>query len=412
MRLVFGLVMCLGLLACGPGVSTPSQPRPSEMRVSAATQAAFDRWVAAFKPRAGAKGVSERTLTRAFANVRYRPDVVQKDRNQAEFALPIWDYLALTGSPERIAKGKAALRKHARVLDQIEARYGVEKEVVVAVWGVETRYGETRGDIPVIDALSTLAFDGRRGAFFEAQLVEALKILQRGDITPAAMQGSWAGAMGHTQFIPTSFQAYAVDFDGDGRRDIWDDNPVDALASTAAYLARFGWNKDVPWGVEVTLAPGTDTSLAGKSRRLTPAQWAARGVRGLNGQAVPDYGPASLLLPAGANGPGFLIFDNFITLSRYNAADAYVMGVGHLSDRLKGKRAIQGRWPIGDRALNRAERTEMQRRLTRAGFSTQGSDGLIGPNTTNAIRAYQSARGLKVDGYASLALLQRLRRGL
>ncbi|MEL6702120.1 MAG: lytic murein transglycosylase, partial [Pseudomonadota bacterium] len=221
--------------------------------VQSTQEQAFHAWVRAFRPRATRVGISTRVFDAAFRGVRYNREVVEKDRNQAEFSLPIWDYLARTGSDERIRQGKAALRKHARVLDAIEARYGVEKEVVVAVWGVETRYGDLRGDIPVIEALATLAYDGRRGKFFEAQLIEALKILQSGDVPPARMMGSWAGAMGHTQFIPTSYAAYAVDFDGDGRRDIWADDPVDALASTAAYLARFGWRKGQPWGVEVRL---------------------------------------------------------------------------------------------------------------------------------------------------------------
>ncbi|MEL6609535.1 MAG: lytic murein transglycosylase [Pseudomonadota bacterium] len=379
--------------------------------VQSTQEQAFQAWVRAFRPRATRAGISTRVFDAAFRGVRYNREVVEKDRNQAEFSLPIWDYLARTGSDERIRQGKAALRKHARVLDAIEARYGVEKEVVVAVWGVETRYGDLRGDIPVIEALATLAYDGRRGKFFEAQLIEALKILQSGDVPPARMMGSWAGAMGHTQFIPTSYAAYAVDFDGDGRRDIWADDPVDALASTAAYLARFGWRKGQPWGVEVRLTRGFDTGQARRSIKRTPAQWAARGVRGLDGTAVPNYGRASVFLPAGATGPAFLIFDNFTVLERYNAADAYVMGVGQLSLRLRGWRDIQGRWPVGERALTRREVQDLQMRLTRAGFSTDGADGLIGPNTTAAIRAYQRARGLKVDGYASLALLERLKRG-
>ena len=223
------------------------------------------------------------------------------------------------------------------------------------------------------------------------------------------MTGSWAGAMGHTQFIPTSYLAFAVDFDGDGRRDIWAEDPTDALASTAAYLKRSGWTKGQPWGVEVKLPRGFDYTQANRKTKKSPAAWANAGVVGINGRAVPNYGRASILLPAGARGAAFMIFDNFRAIERYNAADAYVIGVGHLSDRIKGGPPIQASWPEGDRALKFAERKELQQRLTNAGFSTQGVDGRIGPNTINAVRRYQRAQGLIPDGYASLALLQRLR---
>ncbi|MEM6277460.1 MAG: lytic murein transglycosylase [Pseudomonadota bacterium] len=409
-------ILSLVLLAVpGAGLSStmaaapPTAPVGAAVPVQASKEQAFQQWVRNFNARALSRGFSERLLEQAFRGVRYNTEVIGKDRNQAEFSLPIWDYLARLVSDDQVRNGERALRRHRRVLDRIEARYGVDKEVVVAVWGAETRYGTTRGDIPVIEALATLAFDGRRGRFFEEQLWEALRILARGDTTAANMRGSWAGAMGHTQFIPTSFQAYAVDFDGDGRRDIWADDPTDALASTAAYLQRFGWRKGQPVAIEVRVSQGFDSGLARRSLTLSPAQWAARGVLGLNGQAVPNYGQASVFLPAGTRGPAFLIFNNFKVLERYNAADAYVMAVGRLSLRLKGFGPIEGNWPVGERPLNRREIEEMQQRLTRAGFSTDGADGLIGPNTTNAIRSYQRARGLPVDGFASLELLESLR---
>ncbi|MDZ4135808.1 MAG: lytic murein transglycosylase, partial [Paracoccaceae bacterium] len=223
---------------------------PDVVQVAGSDQG-FQRWIAQFRGRALANGISGRTYDRAFDGVRYNTDVIARDRNQAEFTKTIWEYLDSAASDKRIENGKDALRKHRRVLDQIEARYGVDKEVVVAIWGLESAYGEFRGTNPIIEALATLAYDGRRGKFFEQQLVASLQILQAGDTTPARMTGSWAGAMGHTQFIPTSYLAYAVDFTGDGKRDIWSDDPSDALASTAAYLARFGWQKGRPWGVEV-----------------------------------------------------------------------------------------------------------------------------------------------------------------
>jgi len=374
---------------------------------SSASAARFQSWVQGFRARALGQGISSRTFDAAFQGARYLPDVIEKDRNQAEFVKPIWEYLDSAVSTKRVRNGKAALRQNRRVLSEIEGRYGVEAAVVVAVWGMESAYGEFRGDTPVISALATLAFDGRRGRFFEQQLVAALRILQSGDISADRMTGSWAGAMGHTQFIPTSYEAFAQDFRGDGRRDIWSDDPTDALASTAAYLARSGWQRGQPWGMEVQLPGGFDYGQAGIQKPVTA--WNAAGVRGVDGKAVPNYGNARLLLPAGARGAAFLTFRNFQVIERYNAADAYVIGVGHLSDRIKGGPAIQADWPEGDRGLRFAERQELQRRLTQAGFNTKGADGIIGPNTIRAIKGFQQSKGLIPDGYASFDLLRRLR---
>jgi membrane-bound lytic murein transglycosylase B len=371
----------------------------------------FDHWIAGFRGRAAAQGITGATFNAAFRDLRYDTTVIERDRNQAEFTRTLWDYLDSAVSATRIENGRNALRQHGAVLSEIEARYGVDKHVVVAVWGMESSYGSNRGNMPLISSLATLAYDGRRGAFFEEQLIAALKILQNGDITPERMTGSWAGAMGHTQFIPTSYLSFAVDFRGDGRRDIWSDDPTDALASTAAYLANHGWDRSQPWGVEVRLPQGFDYGQTGKSTTRSPAEWAAMGVRANNGQPVPSYGPASILVPAGARGAAFMIFRNFTAISRYNASDSYVIGVGHLADRLRGDPAIQASWPRGDRALLQVERQELQERLTQAGFSTQGVDGRIGQNTIDAIIAYQRARGLTPDGYASADLLERLRRG-
>lgn len=369
----------------------------------------FARWIEGFKGRARAQGISARTLEAAFRGVQYDADIIRRDRNQSEFTKTLWEYLDSAVSDTRVRNGKAALRDHRRTLQQIERRYGVPAEVVTAVWGLESAYGTFRGNEPLVQSLATLAYDGRRGRFFEGQLIAALKILQAGDISPRQMTGSWAGAMGHTQFIPTSYLAYAVDFDGDGRRNIWSDDPTDALASTAAYLARFGWESGKPWGVEVRLPRGFDYGQTGDRIKKSPGEWARLGVRAMDGSAVPNHGAASILVPAGARGAAFMIFKNFNVIERYNAADAYVIAVGHLSDRIAGGPAIQANWPRNDRALRFAERKELQQRLTRAGFNTQGVDGKIGPNTIAAVRAYQRSRGLTPDGYASLDLLQRLR---
>ena len=258
-------------------------------------------------------------------------------------------------------------------------------------------------------ALATLAYDTRRGPFFEGQLLAALTIVQSGDTGATAMTGSWAGAMGHTQFIPTSYLAHAVDFTGDGRRDIWSDDPTDALASTAAYLANAGWQTGRPWGVEVTLPPGFDYGETGERVKKPVTDWQALGVRMADGGPLPDHGPASVLLPAGALGAAFLIFANFQVIEKYNTADAYVIAVGHLADRIAGGPPIRAAWPRQDRALKFDERVELQQRLAAAGFDPGAADGKIGPNTIAAVRAFQRSIGAVPDGYASLAMLQKLR---
>ena len=370
---------------------------------------AFSRWIDGFRSRARAAGIRDSVFNAAFQGVRYNTDVIQRDRNQSEFTKQIWEYLDSAASETRVRNGREALAKHRRLLSEIEARYGVEAEVVTAIWGLESAYGSYRGDRPLIESLATLAFDGRRGRFFEQQLIAALQIIQSGDVAPSRMTGSWAGAMGHTQFIPTSYLSYAVDFRGDGKRDIWSEDPTDALASTAAYLARFGWRKGQPWGVEVTLPRGFDYRQTGERIKKSPAEWASMGVRDMNGRQVPNHGPASILLPAGAQGAAFMIFNNFHVIERYNTADAYVIGVGHLSDRIGGAGPLKSGWPRGDRNLRFVEKQEMQRLLTARGFNTQGVDGIIGPNTIQAIRRFQSSVGLTPDGYASYEILRRLR---
>ncbi|GAA6200815.1 lytic murein transglycosylase [Aquicoccus sp. SU-CL01552] len=371
--------------------------------------ARFQAWVRAFKRRAASQGIRRDVLDRAFAGVHFDPEVIRLDRNQSEFVKPIWEYLDSAVSDSRISNGRNALQEHRAVLDRIERDYGVDREVVLAIWGMETNFGGFRGRNNVVRSLSTLAFEGRRASFFEAQLIAALRILQSGDTTPDRMTGSWAGAMGHTQFMPTSYLEHAVDFTGDGRRDIWSEDPSDALASTAAYLKRFGWTKHQPWGVEVRLPQDFDFRLAQRTITKSPADWARMGVVGMDGKPVPNHGAAAILLPAGGRGAAFMIFNNFKVIERYNPADAYVIGVGHLADRIAGGGPIRATWPRGDRGLSFTERKEMQKHLTAKGFSTAGIDGRIGPKTMAAVRAYQLANGLLPDGYASLELLKRLR---
>lgn len=405
--------------AVSTGLAPDRSPRPAfrpfnaeenvATVISADQSVTFDQWITDFKNRADRAGIDVGILDQAFAQVRYDPEVIRRDRRQSEFTKTIWDYLDTAVSGARIANGTAALNNNLGVLKEIEAAYGVEKEIIVAIWGLESAYGGFRGTHSVITSLATLAYDTRRPDFFEGQLMAALAILQNGDVRAAGMTGSWAGAMGHTQFMPTSFLDHAVDFNGDGKRDIWSDDPRDALASTAAYLKHFGWTYGQPWGVEVRIPDGFEYTLANRDITKLPSEWAALGVVTMDGAAVPDHGRASVLLPAGNLGAAFLIFENFEVLENYNTADAYVIGVGHLADRIGGGPAIQSGWPRSDRALTLDERLELQTRLTAAGFDTVKIDGKIGPLTINAVRAYQVASGLIPDGYASPGLLERLR---
>lgn len=401
----FGLTASV-LTSCG-GADAPTGV--SVTRAKAVPNPAFDAWVASFLPRAAGQGISPGTLERAFRDVGYLPTVIEKDRNQTEFTRTLEDYLAIAASDDRVKDGRANLRKQGSTLAAIEGQFGVERQYILAVWGLESRYGERRGDIPVISSLSTLAFDGRRGAFFEKQLIAALRILERGDTVPERMTGSWAGAMGHTQFIPTSYLAYAVDFTGDGRRDIWSEDPTDALASTAAYLRRSGWRSGQPWGMEVRLPGGFDTSLAGRGRTRSSQSWAAMGVTDTSGRALPNFGTAAVLMPQGSGGPAFATFRNFNVILRYNNAVNYGIGVGHLADRITGMPPVQAAFPPDATGMSIDDRKELQTRLTAQGFDTQGADGVIGSNTVAAIRAFEASSGLPVTGEPSISLLRRLR---
>ena len=393
-----------------PGLAAAQTILPDPVagaEVEMGSQAGLDAWVEGFRPRALAAGVTASTFDAAMRAVAFDPKVVERDRNQNEFSKTIWDYLDTAVSEDRVALGLKAIERNRALLERIEAEYGVEKEVVAAVWGLESAYGAYRGDMPVLGSLATLAYEGRRGAFFEAELIAALKIVQAGHVERFA--GSWAGASGHTQFMPSSWEKFAVDFDGDGKKNLWSDDPGDALASTANYLRFWGWTKGQPWGVEVTLPEGFDYDQTTERVVKPVSDWQALGVRLVGGADLPEHGPGSILLPGGYRGAAFLIWPNFQVIEHYNTADAYVVAIGSLSDRLGGRAAIQHGWPRALRALTLEERRELQELLDRAGFDPGGVDGRMGPKTVAAVKALQKARGVVPDGYPSLEVLGLLR---
>ncbi|PWJ21986.1 lytic murein transglycosylase [Jannaschia seohaensis] len=396
------LTLVLSTTACAQPVTSP---RPA---MRGAASPSLDAWLAGFRETAQAAGISDATWTRATRGLAYRADIVRRDRTQSEFTKTVWDYLDTAVSDARIRNGRAALAYHRADLDRIEATHGVPAEILVAIWGLESSYGAFKGDTPTLEAIATLAFDARRAALWEREFLAALQIVERGEAVPATLRGSWAGAMGHTQFLPSSFLAHAQDWDGDGRRDIWG-TPVDALASTATYLKANGWQTGRPWGTEVVVPEGFDYLLTGERTTKTGAEWAALGVRARSG-ALPEGPGISIRVPGGHQGTAFATTPNFRALESYNTADAYVIGVGHLADRIAGGLPLIDSWPRGDRALTFDERVEMQRRLAAAGFDPQKFDGLVGPLTLEAIRRWQAARGLVPDGYMSPQLLARLRR--
>ena len=353
--------------ACGGAPIATAQAASADPAARVAANAGWDRWVASYKGRARAAGIPANVVERGFRGVGYLPGVIERDRNQTEFKRSFEDYLAIVANEKRVAAGRSAFARHRSTLQSIEARFGVPGEIVAAIWGVESNFGTRRGTIPVVSATSTLAYDGRRGAFFEKQLTAALRILQTGDTTADRLVGSWAGAMGHTQFIPTSYQAYAVDFTGDGRRDIWSDDPTDALASAAAYLARSGW------------------------------QTGALAARESDSGMQPDPG-----------GPRFATGPNFRVIKRYNNSDSYALGVSYLAGRIGGAGPLRASFGPDRYGLTQDQRVALQEQLTAAGFDTGGADGVIGPKTRKAISAFQRSVGLQATGEPSAALLARL----
>lgn len=364
----------------------------------------FEQWLSEFRRFAATQGISEATLVTALDGVRYRDRVIELDRYQPEFVRPIWEYLDSAVSDTRVNTGRERFEENRQTALEMQQRFGVPAEIVVAIWGIESNYGSNFGDFSTIEALATLAYDGRRRDFARGELLAALRIIEQGDISAERMKGSWAGAMGHTQFIPSSFEAYAVDGDGDGHRDIWGSIP-DVMASTANYLARAGWQTGQPWGVEVVLPTSFDYS---QTERLSSAEWSRQGVRALEGE-LPGFESAAIVIPAGAQGPAFLTGPNFRAILRYNNATSYALAVATLADKIAGRDGIQQSWPRGEAALTRDDVKELQQRLNEAGYGVGGADGVMGPNTREGLRAFQRQQGLTPDAFATQSLLERLR---
>jgi membrane-bound lytic murein transglycosylase B len=388
-----------------PGVPA-SQPKTPQAAEPASVQQSFAEWRQAFRAEALAAGISGELFDRAFAGISPDPAIITADQSQPEFTRPVWQYLEGALSEQRVRSGQRLLREHASTLERVEARYGVDRHALVAIWGLESNFGQIMGDKSVIRSLATLAHEGRRPAFAKSQLIAALQILQSGDVQPQQLRGSWAGAMGQTQFIPTTYNTHAVDFDGDGRRDIWNSAP-DALASAAHYLQASGWKRGQRWGAEVRLPDAFDYALADSEIRKPLAEWRRLGVRDV--PAGDGDATASLLLPAGYRGPAFLIMDNFRAILRYNNSSSYALAIGLLSERFDGGGRVLADWPRGEQPLSRTERLELQERLALQGFDPGTPDGIIGANTRKAIRSFQQRLGWPADGHPTQELLGRLR---
>lgn len=402
MRIGAGLAAALVLAVVGnPAPASAAPPHTSD-------HAAYRKFVEEFRAAALRHGIPGPLYDRAFRGLTPDPEVIERNDRQPEFVLPPSHYVAMTVTDTRVREGRAKLSEHAADLERMERRYGVDRRVLVAVWGMETLYGALRGHRNVIRSLSTLAYKGRRAEFGRKQLLAALAILEAGDVALPRMTGSWAGAMGHTQFIPTSYAAYAVDFTGDGRRDIWD-TPQDALASTANYLRRNGWVPGRPWGHHVTLPERFGADAAGPEGEREVREWRRMGLRRADGLAFPHPGDkAYLYLPAGTDGPAFLLRRNFRSIMRYNPARKYALAVGHLADRLRDEGALLA-WPDGARPLAEAHRKELQRLLAAKGYDIGKVDGILGPRTRAAIRDYQKEKRRRADGLPSPELLELLR---
>ena len=373
----------------------------------------FQSCLANLRSQAIAKGVSGSSYDRYTQNLSPDYSVIERLNYQPEFSTPIWDYLSGLVDDERVQLGQQKLVQHREVLNRVAAAYGVPAETVVAVWGVESNFGAISGRYPLLQALGTLSCEGRRQSYFRGEFFTTMRLLQRGDVTESQLKGSWAGAFGHTQFMPSTYDELAVDFDGDGRRDLVSSIP-DALASTANFLKRRGWQTGQPWGFEVNVPAGMSLSGEGRRNKKSLSSWVNRGLTRADGSALiqgnlSGSSQAGLMAPAGANGPVFLVFRNFDAIYSYNAAESYALAIAHLSDRLMGQSAFRTAWPTDDAGTSRAERREIQRFLLNRGYDIGDVDGLIGDKTRQAIRQEQIRLGLSPTGRAGQQILRAFR---
>ncbi len=396
MKRLFGLVLVAALLLPGPAHADQK----------------FESFIQSLWPRVKAAGISRDLFNQAFAGVT-EPDqqVLELARKQPEFTSTTSAYLAKAVTPIRINSGQSQNSSEDALLSAIEKRYGVDRHILLSIWGMESNFGKDKGSMSVMRSLATLIYAGNKRKYANGQLIAAFRILQKGMRTPSNFTGSWAAAMGHTQFIPTSYLSYAVDWTGDGKRDIWN-SKEDALASTANYLAKAGWKSDRPWGWEVTLPQDFNRSLIGRSKWRSVSEWRKLGIKPAQGTTInATHAEAFIMIPQGIEGPAFLVTKNFQAIMDYNFSHSYALAVGHLADRIRGGAAIQAAWPTANSSLSFAQRVEIQRRLTARGFETGGSDGRFGARTYEAIIAFQKSAGLPLDGEPNEKLLQQLRRG-
>jgi peptidoglycan lytic transglycosylase B len=369
----------------------------------------FDNCVAGMWPDAARRGISQQNFERFTAGLAPDLRIMDLMDSQPEFTKAIWDYLDILVNDNRLAKGREILTKYKPQFDAAEKAYGVDRYTIAAIWGIESNYSTQMGDRSVLQSTATLACIGRRQQYFRDEFLSALEILHHGDLRPEQMRGSWAGAFGPTQFMPTAFKRYAVDADNDGRRDVVDD-AADLIASTANNLKKDGWQAGQTWGFEVVVPPGFNYMLADRAKAMTIAQWEQLGLKRAGTAPFPH--PAAkvyLLAPAGAEGPGFLMLQNFRVIMKYNPAEAYALAIGHFADRLRGGEPFVQPWPRQERVLSRAERLELQQLLVQRGFYGGEPDGQLGGQTREALRGFQASIGAPADGFASADVLERLR---
>jgi membrane-bound lytic murein transglycosylase B len=371
---------------------------------AAARERAFEIFIQEIKQEAKKDGIDAAHL-KALDALTPDPEVQRLAARQPEYVKPIWAYLTHMVTQERLSLGREQLKAREAFLDGLESKYGVPRGILIAIWGVETNYGGNKGSFSVLRSLATLGYEGKRADFGRQQLLYALRILQSGDVALSDFKGSWAGAMGHTQFIPTTYADYAADGTSDGIKDIWTE-PRDALASAAYYLKRMGWQHGLVWGFEVAVPDDFNFAEARIKNAKPVSYWTDKGVR-VNGDAIDEkLGDVSIFAPAGLRGPVFLLTKNFRVLLRYNTAPAYALAVGHLSQRFFGAAPFNRAWPNADRPLLPDEIAELQRRLRKAGYDTGDIDGVLGRQTIAAVRDYQKDRGLAADGFATPGLLE------